>query len=170
MKKLLIVLLVVAIVTPLSAQRARYVYKNDYSFKLGYACSFPGDGMVLNRAHVQLHCETKYGSFVIGSLIPSSQDGDFGIFGTAGPKFTWEWLRISPDFVIGYDHRHLQVGGGIQVSYKIVGPLSVFTRVQCTCPVEMPKISFGRAFTTLTFGVGIHRLHRVHPKNAVKQQ
>lgn len=170
MKRLVVLIIAVTMLVPVWAQSTK---KNDHSFKAGYSCSIippqEGEGLVLNRFHCMYQFEPKNCCFGFGLMVPSSQDMDFGISIMGGPKFNWDYLRISAEFVAGHDHHQWQIGGGIQATYLAIGPLSGFIRVQCCFPVETPIISVGNTpFTTLTIGLGIHRLHHEYPKYNVK--
>lgn len=155
MKKLLIIAIMA--VTAISV-KAQYP-----SASLGYAFCF-SEGMRPNRANFLVDWQCANVSFGVGGLIPSSKDQTFGVDVHIGPSFkVGKFARVNTEVVLGIDHGHFSPGGAIHARWLIIGPLGVFTRVQCTCPLEVDPVTAGQTLTTMSVGLFIQKKQRRYP-------
>jgi len=157
MKKLLIIIAVMA-VTAISGRSQSYP-----SASIGCQFRF-SEGARASRVHASFDRQYAYVSWGINGYIPTSKYQIWGVDFHIGPSFkVAQYARVNTEFVFARDNGHWSPGLAVHARWLIIGPLGVFGRVQCTCPLEFDPFMAGQLFPSMTIGVFIQRYPRQYP-------
>ena len=123
MKKFLLLLAVVCMTVPASAQ-----------FAIKGGCSRIENETARNVVSTQYYQDL----FAIGSavLIPSNKCEEIAVSGRFGLNLGGEWIRFVADLVGTYERRSFRAGFGGEVNLRLLGPLGAFARYSRTYPVS----------------------------------
>lgn len=157
MKKLLIIIAIMA-VTAISKAQSYPTASIGCEFRFS-------EGMRASRVYTAFDWQFANVSCGISGSIPTSKYPIWGANVHIGPSFKCgKYCRINTEVVLGIDQRHFSPGGAIHVRWLVIGPLGVFGRVQCTCPLEFdPVRAAGQPFTSMTVGLFVQKKARRYP-------
>lgn len=123
MKKFILLLAVVCMTVPASAQ---------FAIKGGWSR--------IENETARYVVSTQYYQdlFAIGSdvLIPSNKCEEIVVSGRFGLNLGGEWIRFVADLVGTYERRSFRAGFGGEVNLRLLGPLGAFARYSRTYPVS----------------------------------
>ena len=121
MKKIILLLVVVWMTTPVWAQ---------FAIKGGWSC--------MNEGTAKYVVSTQYYQDLVAIssdvFIPSNKCEEISVSGRFGLNLGDEWIRVVADLVGTYERKSFRGGFGGEVNLRLLGPLGIFGRYSRTYP------------------------------------
>lgn len=159
MKKLFI-FVIIGWMSVVSVRAQVVAFNGGYAFQMN-------SGFRPNRTSFAINYMENHGVFGFGTKFPSSKDKRFELDLHGGAGFYWDYFMLSPQVEVAYNTggksvdesenkttSGISIGAGLLASYKIVGLLGVWTKVDWMSPVGFDPLKVGPGgIVTLSFGL-----------------